>query len=39
MQTLGGSDIDDDVGATFRDPARETIGRRYLDEERGFFYR
>jgi hypothetical protein len=39
MQTLGGSDVDDNAGGTVRDPAREAIGRRDLDEERGFFYR
>jgi hypothetical protein len=31
--------MDDNVGGMFRDPARETVGRRYLDKERGFFHR
>jgi hypothetical protein len=39
MQTLRGSDIDNNVGGTVRDPAREAIRRRDLDEARGLFRR
>jgi hypothetical protein len=31
--------MDNNVGGTVRDPAREAIGRCYLDKARGFFRR